>query len=306
MSTSHLTIYKTFDQQGLNSQYNNRAAVKDFPKFLERWEQESERVTESLNAKLDLRYGPGERQTLDMFLPEQPGDSMPVLAFFHGGYWQAMDKSVFRFIAEPYVQQGVMVIVPNYPLTPYADMDELVESCRLALTWIMNESLKYGADEDRIHLSGHSAGGHLVAMMMAEKGLVDRQRHIRSGCSLSGIFDLEPIRLCYLNEKIGLDAAMTRRNSPIGLVPATPIPFLTAVGDHESEEYHDQSKVLADSWKEQQVIAEYRSLTDTNHFTILDRFTDRNHALHQWMMHQIDTQRGEFLGTDDASGASQA
>ena len=296
MATSRgsFPIYKNFDQQALDSQYNNRAAVTNFHSYLEQWKQRSALATERVSSHLDIRYGHEERQTLDLFFPDEvPEEGMPMLVFFHGGYWQAMDKSVFRFLAQPFTERGVMFVLPNYPLTPAVTMDELVESCRDALRWLMQNANSYGGRTDQVHMSGHSAGGHLTAMMVAEKGEVVDQLKLRSGTSLSGLFDLEPIRLTYLNEKIGLDREMSRRNSPIFLSPAIDIPFMAAVGAQESEEYHAQSRDLAKEWQKEGTSAIFTSLADTNHFTILDRFIDPSHPLFQWVMEQIRSGNGQ-------------
>ena len=131
-------------------------------------------------------------------------------------------------------------------------MDELVRQCRAGLGWVYRNAESFGGDPDRIFISGHSAGGHLVAIMMATKwpGL-DAQSPalrgdlIKGGCGISGLYDLEPIRLCFLNEDLNLNKKVADRNSPVQLWPAGPAPLVLAVGGEEGPEYLRQSEDLA-------------------------------------------------------------
>ena len=143
--------------------------------------------------------------------------------FIHGGYWQALDRKDFSFVAERLVEAGAAVALVGYDLAPAVDMDTIVGQIRAAIAWLYRNADAHGFDPDRICLAGHSAGGHLAAMALATDwtafGLPADL--VKGVCAISGVFDLEPIRLCYLNEVVRLDAEQARRNSPVLLPPQT-------------------------------------------------------------------------------------
>lgn len=286
-----IPIYKTFDQTELNRQYNNREAVKDFPKYVQRWNEQSLHFRNEAIGHLDLSYGEHEREKLDIFIPKKLSPLARVVVFFHGGYWQAMDKSAFSFIAKPFTEQGFITVLPNYPLAPNVSMHELIESCRKSIAWLFHNIEQYGGNPRRLHISGHSAGGHITAMMLSSDWSQyshDIKESIYSACSLSGLFELEPIRLTYLNNKLNLQSEDVKKLSPMYLNPGKSVPFLAAVGEEESEEYHDQSKELATQWHELGADTEYLSVTGTNHFSILDAFCDQKSALRQALIEMVN------------------
>ncbi|MDH5747740.1 MAG: alpha/beta hydrolase [Rhodospirillales bacterium] len=269
-------VYRTYTQEALDTQYNNRAAVPEFASFVERWQAESLKTRERFAGDLDIAYGSGRAERLDVFRPDGSSSGAPVHLFFHGGYWSSRDKSEYSFLAPVFTSAGAVFMVVEYPLIPAVGMDELVRACRAAVAWAYHNAASYGGDRDKIYVSGHSAGGHLVAMLMAagwtnEANLPNDA--VKGGISLSGLFNLEPIRLSYLNGTLGLNPDTTRRNSPLYLSPATPAPLVLAYGGAESDEYHRQSGELHAAWKNQGADAQIMERPGLNHFTILDDFT---------------------------------
>src|SRR5437899_3432945 len=144
--------------------YNLRAAFPDHPQWFERWAAESEAVRQRYDARLDLRYGAAPRQALDIFAAAQPRGS---LLFIHGGYWRALDKSQHSFVAGPLIRRGVSVAVMNYDLCPAVGIPDIVEQCRQAVVWLARHGADYGMPMESLVVAGHSAGGHLVAMLFA-------------------------------------------------------------------------------------------------------------------------------------------
>ncbi len=198
-------VYRDLDQAALDAEYNLRAAVPSHPAYFARWAAQSEMVRDHVRCRLDIAYGSGRLETFDLF----PADgAAPLLVFFHGGYWQAMDKSDFSFIAPAYRAAGISVAIVNYTLAPEAEMDAIVAQSRRVIVFLARNAGSLGIAAGRIFVAGHSAGGHLTAMAMltdwSQLGL-DRNP-IAGACAISGVFDLEPIRLCYLNKVLGLDA----------------------------------------------------------------------------------------------------
>lgn len=154
------------DRAALDKLYNNRAAVPTHGEDLARWAAATAAARKSLPAHLDLRYGPHPRETLDLFTVPQSG--RPLLVFIHGGYWQALSKDDFSFVAEGFAGAAAghraNVALLNYPLGPESTMDRIVASIRQALVWLWHEAGTLRFDRNRIHVTGHSAGGHLTAM----------------------------------------------------------------------------------------------------------------------------------------------
>jgi arylformamidase len=235
------------DRSTLDANYNLRAAVPEHQDYFDRYEAASEAWRERCGGRPDLLYGSSPRQAIDLYLPEA-GGRPPLLVFIHGGYWQRFDRKAFAFVAEPLRAAGAAVALIGYDLAPAVDMDAIVGQIRRGLGWLYREGATLGYDPARIFVAGHSAGGHLTAMALA----TDWAAHglppdlIKGACAISGIFDLEPIRLCYLNEVLGLDAEQARRNSPLHLPPGpAPCPVTVAVGETETAAFHEQSRAYA-------------------------------------------------------------
>jgi arylformamidase len=202
----------------------------------------------ALAPKLDLRYGPGPKETLDLFLPA--GRPRGTFVFLHGGYWRALDKSDFSFVAQPFVTQGHAVAVANYDLCPDVSIATIVDQCRRAVAWIAREGGAHGADGDRVVVGGHSAGGHLVAMLyLADWTRAGFAREpFAAGVSLSGVHDLAPLVQFSFNADFGLDDAEAARMSPVRAAPRSGAPLVVAVGADETSEFIRQTRILWDAW----------------------------------------------------------
>jgi arylformamidase len=284
------TVFLGYDRAGLDREYDNRGKVANYAEHLSRYPAESARARDTLPSRLDLRYGPAPGETLDIFLPVGHGP-WPVHVFVHGGYWRSLDKQDFSFVALAFQPADVLVAVINYALVPAVDMDELVRQVRASVAWIHRNAGALGGDPARLTVSGHSAGGHLIAMLMSTDwgrfaGLPSDV--IKAGCGISGLYDLEPIRLCYLNETLGLTAEAARRNSPVHLVPAAAGPLLLAVGAKEGDEYHRQTESLAAAWRRRGLTVEVMDMAGHDHFSIIAELGDPGTPLSGAIRRQID------------------
>jgi arylformamidase len=262
-------LFLHYDRAGLDAEYNNRAKVKDALDWLARYGAASSRARAELALRFDVPYGPHHAERLDIF-PAAMEAPAPVHVFFHGGYWHRMDKADFSFVARALPEAAV--VVANYGLMPGIDMDEQVRQCRAAVAWVRRHAPTFGGDQESITISGHSAGGHLVAMVMATDwptfaGLPADV--VKAGCGVSGLYDLEPIRLCYLNEVLGLTAEAARRNSPVHLPPPRAGSLVLAVGGEEGPEYHRQTESLAAAWRAKGPAIEVMDLAGHDHFSII-------------------------------------
>jgi len=282
-------VYKHYTQTDLDKQYNARASVTDFGGIVEDWNRRSKELRRYAHMVKDVRYGAGERELLDIFPTSRP-DS-PLLVFFHGGYWQALDKRVFHFVVRELIERGIAAAVANYPLAPAVSMDEIVQSCRKAMVWLYRCGTDYGCSSEEIFVCGHSAGGHIAAMLMATSwsliadGLpVDL---VKGGCALSGLFDLHPIRLSYLNDTLGMNEVTARRNSPVHLAPACNRQMVVSVGAAESDEFHFQSKDFVSAWSDKGVPVNLMIVEKAGHFSMLDHLTDSGSPLFQAILQLI-------------------
>lgn len=274
-------VFAAYDQDALDREYDNRAKVPDAPEWLARYPRESAITRTEVGCRVDVAYGPHPAEMLDIF-PPAGRTPAPVHVFIHGGYWHRLDKADFSYVARAFHPSGAAVVVINYALIPTVDMDELVRQCRASIAWVYRNAPSFGGDRERIVVSGHSAGGHLVAMLMATDwtalaGLP--QGVLQAGCGISGLYDLEPIRLCYLNEILRLTPEMARRNGPAHLAPPRGGRVLLAVGDAEGPEYHRQTDALARAWRAGGLDCEVLDMAGHHHFSIVWELADPASAL---------------------------
>jgi arylformamidase len=261
-------------------EYNLRQAFPDHPQWFARWSAESAAARSRLDSRLDVRYGSGPKQTLDLFPAESPRG---VLLFIHGGYWRALDKDDHSFVAPAFVDQGVGVVVINYDLCPNVSIARIVEECRQAVAWLWREGRSQGVPVERLFIAGHSAGGHLVAMLYA----TDWRRYgvpvdaIRGGLSISGVFDLEPLIQVSFNADLKLDNGKARAMSPIHCTAEVRAPLLLAVGSGETSEFSRQSWLLWERWPECRPATAHSPLfiADRHHYSVMSELGDRKSEL---------------------------
>jgi len=264
-----MMLYRGMDRAALDAAYDNTAAVRNSAALLADFDARSAQLREAYPQHLDQRYGTAERHRIDYFAAEKPG---PVLVFIHGGYWQMRQKETFSFIANGPLAHGIHVALPGYTLAPAITLDGIVTEIRAALRWIAQHCALHGGDARRIIVSGWSAGGHLTAMAMDEPG-------VKGGLAISGIFDLEPIRLNYLNAKLGLDPAAAHQLSPLHHLPAQSPPLMLACGGGELPELRRQSALYAQARAHAGLPGRLTVLPDHNHFTILEELARPDGAL---------------------------
>ena len=248
----------------LDAEYDNRARVADSAAIIARWAQDAAAFRDAWPcAEPGIPYGAGERERLDLFLPE--GDPhAPLAVFIHGGYWQALDRSWASHCARGLVMAGVAVAVPSYDLCPHVPLARIVEQMRNAV------GLLHRRTGQRMLAIGHSAGGHLAAMLMATdwaaRGLPERL--VPSAIPISGVFELEPLRPTRIGQGLQLTEAEAQALSPRNL-PSPGGALHCVVGDAESTEFLRQTRDFAAAWG-----GSHESLPGANHFTVLDPMAD--------------------------------
>jgi arylformamidase len=272
-----------FDSAYLDSQYNNRLRVPHFMAHLQQWKTDSEQVRKTLPCHLDLAYGKSPAEKLDIFHPQ--GKPAPVLVFLHGGYWRSLDKADHSFVAPAFTGEGACVVVPNYALCPSVTMEQLVLQVAQSLAWVWRNIARYGGDPSRITVMGHSAGGHLAAMMLAcvwpmlAKDLP--KNLVRHALSLSGLHDLEPImHTPYLQTDLRLTASQVQRCSP-ALFPPPQGQLIALCGGDESDEFLRQNALIERAWGSR-CVSLREAVAGCNHFSVLEHIcTPGTRAHHQ-------------------------
>ena len=258
-------------------EYNNRALVPEHPEFFARWDKDSAYVRRTLECEIDVPYGPDARHRIDLFPAK---GARGTLVFIHGGYWRSLDKSMFSWLAAPYVAAGIAVAMPNYRLAPAVRIDDIVEDAIAATNWLMLNGIKHRMAAERVVISGHSAGGHLTAALFATpwSRFAFAPGRIVGGVPISGLADFEPIRRFSFNSDFRLDPAAVERLNLYTRKPTLSAPLVIAVGGSESSEFVRQSQVLNDAW--QSIVKSFLVLPGYNHFSVVDAFAERGQPLH--------------------------
>lgn len=233
-----------------DAQYHTRAAIPDHPAILREWSERSAAARAAGPLRADLAYGDGAGETLDLFPAAR--DGAPLLIYIHGGYWRALDKRDQSFVAPPFVAAGAAVILPNYALAPAVGVEHIVRQMLRLLVWVWRQADDLGIDRRRIAVAGHSAGGHLATMLLAcrwhEVAPDLPAWPLRGALSISGLYDLEPLRHApFLAPDLRLTASGARRLSPVHIAaPAGPL--FTVVGGDESAAFHRQQRAIRRAW----------------------------------------------------------
>jgi len=265
------------DLTTLDREYNARASVADFDAEYRRYVEGSAAARAALPHQADLIYDEPSGNGLDWFAGAQGG---PVFLWIHGGYWRALAKSDQSLVAPGLVAAGVHVAVMDYSLAPAAKLDDIVHQVRAACAWVAFHAAARGADPQRLYAGGSSAGGHLTGMLLAagwHQAYGLRPGALRGAIALSGLYDLEPIRLSHVNAWLGLDQATARRLSPTHLIPPPhePAPrLLASYGGLESAEFKRQTDEYAEAWSRAGHRARVAPQPTRHHFDLVGALGD--------------------------------
>ncbi|GAA4337240.1 alpha/beta hydrolase [Variovorax defluvii] len=265
-----------------DAQYNNRARIPEHPAILAHWAEASARAYERPGWVLDVAYGGGAGEQLDLLPAGRAG--APVLVYIHGGYWRALGKRDQSFVAPPFADAGALVVLLDYALCPAVSIEHIVLQTVRALAWVHANAAAHGGDPARIVVAGHSAGGHLATMLLAcdwpavAPGLPPDL--VKGALSISGLYELEPLRHApFLAADIGLSAASALRLSPA----AMPVPergeLAVVVGGEESEEFLRQAELIAQAWAPR--IMDTERVQGCNHMDVLHELADPGSRTHR-------------------------
>ncbi len=274
-------VFRNMTADQLRLQYNPSRSLPDSPKIFQSWKERSAAFRATAKATLDISYGEHPAARLDLFLPEEPSPRLHV--YIHGGYWQAFGKDDFSFMAEGLVKSGLDVAVLGYPLCPTVPLPGVVRHARLALAYLWREAERLGFRREKIQISGHSAGAHLCAMLLAtlwpkfQAELPDEIIH--SAMMISGVYELDPLRFIETGQALALTPELAKRLSPINLRPAGKARLLLCTGGMESMEFKRQSSLLGRAWSRYGSPLEVISFPQRNHFTIMEELAPPDSAL---------------------------
>ena len=281
MRFSHLTDAE------LNGQFMPRLAVPDHETWLAGHAELSRTATATLPCRLDVPYGDTPLQTLDIFPAAQA--QAATLVFYHGGYWRALDKSNYRFIALSMAPAGIATVLVNYDLCPAVTLGDIVRQTMASVAWIHHNGLSHGCDPRRLHVSGNSAGAHLAAMTLAQdwpaSGLP--ADIVKGACCITGIYDLEPVLRIEANADIRLTADAVDRNSPMFLPPRTRAPVVVAVGADEPPLWIKQSTDYAAMLRANGVPCDLLTVPSAHHFSITRSLAEPEGLLPKVIRRQI-------------------
>jgi acetyl esterase/lipase len=253
--------WRVMSQEERDLGLNNSVAVKGSAEMVAGWEQRSGELRKRYPAHIDLRYGPRERNRIDFL---KAADRTPTLLFIHGGYWQARAKEVFTVVAEGPMAHGINVALIGYTLAPEATLDEIVAEIHAGIDYLAKQLPTLGgADGSGIVVSGWSAGGHLTSMALSHP-------QVKAGMAISGIYDLEPIRHSYLNEKLMADEAVVHRNSPMMQAGGPSKPLSLVVGGAELPLLRKQTADFAGHRARYGLPVTYEEIPGADHFTIMN------------------------------------
>lgn len=269
-----------YDPVWLERMYNNRALVPDHLAWLDRWEQASAQAREGQPCQLDVPYGDGDGERLDIFPSgvDRPG-GVPVLVFIHGGYWRALDKSGHSFVAPPFTRAGVCVVVLNHALCPGTlqapvTLTHIVRQMEKALAWVGRNIARHGGNPRCITAVGHSSGGLLAALLLTSVwpliGADLPDGLVRNALSISGVHDLDPLmHTPFLQESLHLTDQQVLQYSPARLLEPPSGKLHCAVGGDESPEFLRQNRLMQEAWGAH-TVPRCQVLQGLNHFSILD------------------------------------
>jgi arylformamidase len=251
----------------LEAEYNNRARVPDHAAHMVGWHRDAAAYRATARCELDIAYGPGARHRLDLFHPQGSDVGGPVVLFIHGGYWQSLDKSSASHLARGANGRGLTVAVPSYDLAPAATLGDIITAIGMAADFVAQRSGR------RLVVSGHSAGGHLAACLMARPASASRQP-VRAAMPISGLFDLIPLVPTSINRALGLTVDEAQRSSPIEWPSPEHGHFVAVVGGAESDEFRRQSRDIVARWGQGRIAARLHEVPGAHHFNVIAGLAD--------------------------------
>lgn len=287
MMASTKSLWRGYDQAALDVQYNSRSTVSDFMVFTRQYTGRTRDCKASLRCIDNVRYGPEDSERLDIYPAAQP--DAPVMVFLHGGDWRSLSKEDSGFAAAAFVASGVTLVVPDFTLVPHTTLPAMGEQVGRMLAWVARHIGSHGADPSRIHIAGHSSGANLVGQLLTADLLPDAGTNpIKGAVFVSGLADLEPVRLSFRNQNLHLDRATVLQVSLAHRMPTVSCPLIVAVGALETEDYRRQARDTFHYWTSHGNKAELHELAGRHHFDAVLEWADPDSPLFQATLRMME------------------
>ena len=288
-------IYRGYDQAALDAQYNNQAAAPGFREHIGRYAELTRQAKASVRCIENVAYGDGAQELLDIY--PASARRAPVQVFIHGGAWQQLDKNDSGLAAPAFVGAGAMLVALSFGRVPEVPVDTMVDQVRRAIAWLWRNVASHGGHRDRIHISGHSSGAHLVSQCLVADwpGEFDCPAEVIKGATfISGLGDLEPVRLSYRNSLLRLDERAVGRLSLIHRQPTVRCPLLAAYASGDTNEFRRQTREAGEYWRGQGLAAEILEVAGRGHYDVLFDLADAQSELFRACVRQMGLSAAPF------------
>lgn len=279
--------YKGFRPDEMEYQYNPRESVPEYPELAKVRAAQAKKVRDTAKSWLNVAYGNSPRELLDIYAAERP--SGPVLVYIHGGYWRSGSKEDNCNFVPTFTKRGATVVLVEYDLCPQVTVTDIVRQTRASIAWVCMNITRYGGNPAKIYVSGHSAGGHLTAMALANDWTIAGlpQDCIKGAVATSGVFDLDMVMKISVQEQVRMTPEVAKLNSPFENPPRVKCPLVVAVGGAEPKGWQQMSMDYFNFCKAQGMNVEYLVVPGANHYTLSERLLDETNALTQAMIKQM-------------------
>lgn len=302
MSGARKIVYRGFDQTALNEQYAPSSCIRDIGFYFDEYALRSRGAREVLPFEVH-HYGHSAAEILHFFPARRR--NAPLHVFLHGGYWQELSVAEASFAAPGVVRAGGAFAALGYGLAPEHDLDTIVAMARRGLRWLLDHADLLGFDSESVHLSGHSAGAHMVAMAVLTGPWPDGRPAadaIASATLLSGVYDLAPVRLTYVNEPLQMDSATALRNSPIFRLVGPSPPLLIARGGQETDEFARQHDEFVRAARARGFTVSDLVVAHRNHFDLPFDLAAPDSSLGRQVLDMLDGRRRTGRGVGRLNG----
>ena len=280
-------VYKGFRQGEMEYQYNPRESVPEYPELAKARAAQAKKVRDTAKSWLNLPYGSSPREMLDIYAADRPNGT--VLVYIHGGYWRSGSKEDNCNFAPTFTKRGATVALVEYDLCPQATVTDIVRQTRAGIAWVHKNIVRYGGDPAKLFISGHSAGGHLTAMALAndwtKEGLP--QDCIKGAVATSGVFDLDMVMKISVQEQVRMTPEIAKHNSPFENPPRVKCPLVIAVGGAEPTGWQQMSEDYFNFCKANGMNVDYLVVPGANHYTMSEKLLDETNPLTQAMIKQM-------------------
>jgi arylformamidase len=241
------SVYRNYDQVELDAAYDQGAYAPLNAQQQARRDANSALVRARLGEPLTLAYGPTPVETVDIYRAKQP--HAPIFVFVHGGAWRAGSAREFAVYAEPLVDAGITMVIPDFTnvIKAGGNLNVMADQVQRAMAFAYTHAASYGGDPQRFYVGGHSSGGHLCAVATVNdwRPLGLPPTFIKGAVFMSGMYDLTPVALSSRRTYVNFDAATIEALSSARHIDRLHAPIVVSHGTLETPEFQRQNQAFA-------------------------------------------------------------